>query len=482
MIKNKLYFYIFFLLFPINLSGEINYSHSGYGIATTVNRLSDGSIIKLPYRMLTYETTLNYNNFNLITSSALEFHLKNQLKKSKLNIDFREIYLEWLTPLADFTLGKQIISWGAVSENNPTDNISPYNYYYLFSIGKERKQGILSFNSNIYLNDIRLNTIFIPKHSPNLLPLNDPEFAISSPIIPKEEQIMDLKESYEYGFSLNIPINYIDLTFSYFSGYDKTVSFFGANIWSDQAFNLASVIPDTILSYRKTDVFGLGYSALFGDFAFKTDFGFFNTYDNINDKDDLRRIYVDGINNIIEFCLESNAAIEEDFLSPIDCTDEPQIEEILKIDNTAKYYQYNLELEFSPNSDFRIISQYLNQKNIEFGEADSLQLSTGKILLDPREFFISGLGSPNTFISTNSLTVLIQKQFPDKNIELRYTGLFDLDSHGALNELGIEYKINSSTNLLIALNKIIADNDIDMNPFSSMENFSHFRMELKYYY
>jgi len=32
------------------------------------------------------------------------------------------------------------------------------------------------------------------------------------------------------------------------------------------------------------------------------------------------------------------------------------------------------------------------------------------------------------------------------------------------------------------LNKIIADNDIDMNPFSSMENFSHFRMELKYYY
>ena len=478
MIKNKLY--IFILLLPITLNGEINYSHSGYGIATTVNRLSDGSIIKLPYRMLTYETTLNYNNFNLITSSALEFHLKNQIKKSKLNIDFREIYLEWLTPLADFTLGKQIISWGAVSENNPTDNISPYNYYYLFSIGKERKQGILSFSSNIYLNDIRLNTIFIPKHSPNLLPLNDPEFAISSPIIPKDEQIMDLKESYEYGLSLNIPINYIDLTFSYFSGYDKIVSLFGANVWSNQAFT--TITADTVLSYRKTDVWGLGYSALIGDFAFKTDLGLFNTYDNIKNKNELKRPYDSGTQLIIDDCLEKNAELPAWSTEKKDCNNEPVLKEILKLDNSANYYQYNFEIEFSPISDLRIITQYLKQENISFGKADSLTLSTETVLLDPEELFISGLGAPNTFISTNSLTVLVQKQFPDKNIELRYTGLFDLDSHGVLNELGIEYKINSSTNLLIALNKIIADNDIDMNPFSSMENFSHFRMELKYYY
>ena len=480
MIKNKLYLYISFFLFPIVLIGQVNYSHSGYGIATTVNRLSDGTIIKLPYRMLTHEGVINYNNFNLVTSSALEFHLKNEINKSKLNIDVRELYLEWFSEFGDFSLGKQIISWGSVSENNPTDNISPYNYYYLFSIGKERKEGILSFNSNFYFNDMRINTIFIPKPIPNLLPLNDPEFAISSPIIPKDEQIMNLNKPYgEYGLSLNFPIGLTDLTFSYFSGYDKIVSLFGANVWSNQAFT--TITADTVLSYRKTNVLGLGSSTLIRDFIFKTDFGFFNTYDNIEKKDELKRPYQAGEKLIIDDCLEKNADLP-DWAEQKNCNNEPVLKEILKLDNSVKYFQSNIEVEFSPNSNLRIITQYLNQTNLEFGKADSLTLSTETVLLDPEELFISGLGAPNTFISTNSLSILIQKLFPAKNLNLRYTGLFDLDGYGALNEIGLEYEVNSNTYMLVALNKIIADNKIDMNPFTSMENFSHFRIELKYYY
>ena len=44
------------------------------------------------------------------------------------------------------SLGKQIISWGSASANSPTDIISPYNYYYLFSNGKEQKEGLISIN------------------------------------------------------------------------------------------------------------------------------------------------------------------------------------------------------------------------------------------------------------------------------------------------------------------------------------------------
>ena len=129
--------FIFCLLFflPILLKAEIHYSHSGYASATTVNRLSDGSIIKLPYRVLSYEPVLSFNNFNIIANTALEFRLKDigKIMDSDLKVDLRELYIEWMTPLGDFSLGKQIITWGSASENNPTDNISPYNYYYLFS-------------------------------------------------------------------------------------------------------------------------------------------------------------------------------------------------------------------------------------------------------------------------------------------------------------------------------------------------------------
>ncbi|SVD40371.1 uncharacterized protein METZ01_LOCUS393225, partial [marine metagenome] len=234
---HKLVLVLVFLT-PIFSKEKIHYSHSGYFTAATIHRLSDGSIIKIPYRILSYEPVLSFNNFNIVANTALEFRLKDidKIMESDLTPDLRELYVEWISPFGDFSFGKQIITWGSASENNPTDNISPYNYYYLFSMGKERKEGIISFNSTLYWNNLKLNTVLIPQHNTNVLPLNDPEFAISSPIVPKDEQIMELDNPYEYGLSMNLPFNSLDITTSYFSGYDRIVSFFGANAWSDKAF------------------------------------------------------------------------------------------------------------------------------------------------------------------------------------------------------------------------------------------------------
>ena len=295
---HKLVLVLVFLT-PIFSKEKIHYSHSGYFTAATIHRLSDGSIIKIPYRILSYEPVLSFNNFNIVANTALEFRLKDidKIMDSDLTPDLRELYVEWISPIGDFSLGKQIITWGIASENNPTDNISPYNYYYLFSMGKERKEGILSLNTTIYLGDMKLNTVFIPQHNSNILPLNDPEFAISSPIVPKDEQIMELENPYEYGLSMNFPFNSMDITTSYFSGYDRIVSFFGANVWSNKAFG--NIIADTVLSYRKTDVYGLGFSALLEDFTVRVDFGYFDTDDNIQDKNNLYREYELGKQEII---------------------------------------------------------------------------------------------------------------------------------------------------------------------------------------
>ena len=273
-------------LCPIFLLAEIQYFHTGYFDLGTIHRLSNGSIIKIPYRMVKYEPVLSLNNFNLVSNTALEFRLKDidDVFGSDLEFDLRELYLEWITPLGDFSLGKQIITWGSASENNPTDNISPYNYYYLFSMGKERKEGIFSLNSTIYYRDFKLNAIFIPQHNINILPLNDPEFALSIPLVPKDEQIMELDNPYEYGISINIPFSFMDVTTSYFSGYDRIVSFFGANVWANQAFT-DPIIADTVLSYRRTEMYGLGLSLLLESFSFRSDFGYFITDDNVSNKE-----------------------------------------------------------------------------------------------------------------------------------------------------------------------------------------------------
>ena len=78
IIYYKFYIYII-LTFPFLLYGEINYAHKGYFDIGTIHRLSDGSIIKVPYRMLTYEPFIVYNNLTLNASSAIEFRLKDKI-------------------------------------------------------------------------------------------------------------------------------------------------------------------------------------------------------------------------------------------------------------------------------------------------------------------------------------------------------------------------------------------------------------------
>ena len=50
----------------------------------------------------------------------------------------------------------------------------------------------------------------------------------------------------------------------------------------------------------------------------------------------------------------------------------------------------------------------------------------------PSKLFISGMGSPNTFISDNAISISAQKLFPDMGLELSYTSMIDLDEKGSL--------------------------------------------------
>ncbi|SVA80957.1 uncharacterized protein METZ01_LOCUS133811 [marine metagenome] len=477
------------LLFLPNLSkGGINYSHSGYANATTVNRLSDGSIIKMPYRVLSYEPVLSSNNFNIVANTALEFRLKDisQIMDSDLRVDLRELYIEWMTPLGDFSLGKQIITWGSASENNPTDNISPYNYYYLFSMGKERKEGIFSLNSTFYYQNLKLNAIFIPEHNPNTLPLNDPEFSLSIPIVPTDEQIMELDNPYEYGISINIPFSSMDVTTSYFSGYDRIVSFFGANVWTDYTGNPQSIIAiDTVLSFRKTDIYGLGLSYYTGDITIRGDIGYFITSSDINRSDSaLYRYYAPD--TLINHCEDKNNSIENDPFSSgtlfPDCKSFPTFNNTELINNNAEYYQYILEIEYSPGNDYNFISQYTKHKLEKIGLADSIRTSDTTVVFDPLIYFIPGMGSPNIFISSNAISISARKSFPDWGLELSYTSMFDLDKKGALHGAGLEYEIFKNTNLLIEVTKIFNNDEIQMNPFTAMKDFSRILFEIRYFY
>ena len=102
--------------------------------------------------------------------------------------------------------------------------------------------------------------------------------------------------------------------------------------------------------------------------------------------------------------------------------------------------------------------------------------------MDPEIFFIPGMGSPNTFISTNSLSISARKLFPDMGLEFSYTSMFDLDKKGSLHGAGLEYTIFNNTNLLVEVTKIFNNDQIQMNPFTAMKDFSRILFEIRYFY
>ena len=134
--------YIFILLFTLSL-GNFQVDHSSDIHFGTIHRVSDLSFIKVPFRLANYSNRISYGNFELNSKMALEFSIQDPLKKSSFNPELREMYLSWYMPFGQFNFGNIIHSWGILSNNSPTDNLSPTNYYYIFSKGSESLIGIV---------------------------------------------------------------------------------------------------------------------------------------------------------------------------------------------------------------------------------------------------------------------------------------------------------------------------------------------------
>ena len=120
MKKYYLILAINFCLFCYGYS-NISVSHSGYTNLYAINRISNGSVIKLPFRLLSYDLNIDYMNFSFKTKWGLEHKVKsfdvNQPFHNLMydlispdNVDytsvFREFYLSYFPSFGEIKIGK----------------------------------------------------------------------------------------------------------------------------------------------------------------------------------------------------------------------------------------------------------------------------------------------------------------------------------------------------------------------------------------
>ena len=473
---NKLILSSLLLLITTSKSETIN-TYKGYVDFYYISRLSDQSIINLPYRI--FSLNVDHQNGDLILRSTIA--LEHKLRKdtyflsnnspTDFELDMRELYLQMFTSWGEIRLGKIIHTWGNADENSPVDIASPFDYYYTFDSGIDKKLAIFSSAIDVYLENIKLGLIFSPLHNTHRTPQNDDEFPIKLPVSPSEDQIMKIDGlPYELGTYINRSFSFGDISLNYFTGYDRLFNLSGVNGFGHGP-SLSNPYIDVVYGYRKTNMTGLGSTIFFGDLELRGDVAVFNTEDENN-----------SISRTSPYLPEFYDSLHYSY----------------PLNEKARYFQTTVQLEAELPFDIKFVGQFFNYDTLDYS-SDSLPLDEDVSIpnleisvddLDPKNIFTPGYGSSLAIMTKKALILSLEKKFFDDQLILMASSIFDIDntdydgtSPGYILSFGAAYTIIDNLELTVGYTNIKGDKDHPLGEnyrLYIMEDFSHIRADLKY--
>ena len=414
--------WVLFFLLPLFLHGQLNYS--GSLRPATMVRTSDHSEISLPFRLLEAEVGYTHGNFDLKTNSALEYRWSCGENK----FQFREAYLTWFPSWGELKMGKQIHAWGAVDGNNPTDNLNPYDYYYMFLAGTDRKIGTLSAAVKYYWNNLQIEAVYIPDHEGNRFPFGEEDFPIT--MDDPGELVKKAKQDNEYGLRLQMVIGNSDVGLSYFTGNDRGFTHSGYNSGWEMVF--------PIFFYRKTDVLGFDIVSFIGDATGRIEAGYYKTENDY----------------------------ETDF----------------SILRDASYLQYAVQLEYTTSNDMMITGQIIGSEILEVNGTSYIFGPLG-ILTETypttKDEFQPGMGTPFAMFTDLGLMLSVTGNYWDNALEIRGNTFWDLKDNQSMLGGGVSYSPIENWDLELSITHFFGE---EGTRFKEMEEFSHIRLGLGYHF
>jgi len=414
------------IILPIIVWAQLNYS--GSVTPTYLMRISDGSGISLPFRLAELQLSYSIGDFEIKTNTALEARWKGP----KAELDLREAYLTWYPDFGEVKIGKIIHTWGAADGNNPTDNINPYDFYYMFLPGADRKIGVLSGSAKVYWKNLNIEGIFVPEHTANRLPFGDEDFAIQFPFEPDE--YLENDSEYEYGIRLQNAFNWGDASISYFNGYDDSFSLLDITVTGQSTMPF---IPN--FGFRETQMYGADFVTFISDFTCRGEVGYFNT-----------EYYDDD--------WEPHESVAQ-----------------FKVD--ANYLQYVLQFEYNGFSDFNFGAQLLGTEVLD---ADGMHITMMGAELLTKDNFTPGMGTPFAMIAEKAVIVNASTSLFDNRLDVEAMSLINLDETGYMIGIKGDYSPFENWKLNLGVSKFIGDSDDPENKFAQMEDFSHLSLGLEY--
>ena len=407
----------------------------------------DGSELELPFRIFEGSAVYSVNDFEFKTSTALQSRW-TELENSEISI--REMYVHYYPFFGEVKLGKQILAWGYADQNNPTDNINPYNYYYLFEAGIDRKEAVNAAALTINISDLSVDAV-LSEHNENVFPYDEEDFPFTLPAqADPRGRTQELESPFEYGLRLRHSLLGVDYSLSYWQGYDKQAT--PSLVYADPAKLMTGIEPEIEFSYRKTSVLGGDFVSFINDFTLRAEGAYFSS--------------------------ENTSTIHDNFK--------------LKIPMKAEYLQYVAQVEYTTPIDIQIAAQYMGHKilNAE-GLLDPNKMmpaimqaistdQTQLIPIDSQELFKASLGSPLHNFMESALSISASALLLDNQLDLRVAGIFNLIDSGTIFSISAEYFLNDAIGIKLYSSNIFSSTDDQNDFFYIMKDFSYLGVGLSY--
>ena len=149
--------------------------------------------------------------------------------------------------------------------------------------------------------------------------------------------------------------------------------------------------------------------------------------------------------------------------------------------------------------DIKIMGQYFTYDTLSYSSKslpieDDIDITNVEIAvddLDPKKLFTPGMGAPIAVLGKSLMLYSVEKSFLNNNINLSLSGLIDLsrlndnENTGILVNIDTEYQLREDFYITFGLTYINGNtnhSDGDGYRFNQMEDFSHIRSEIKYYF
>ena len=157
---------------------------------------------------------------NAFLYADLRFRNGTAFDETFSDFQLKEAYAGWQSDKFDLLLGNQIVSWGRTDGFNPTNNITPNDYFFLTAEPDDQKLSNFMFRMKYRFTPvIELEIIGIPFYMPSnyrfeLFDIGE-NVNFNKTLLPEKSF-----ENSSYAARLNFDFSIVSFSVSYFKGYD----------------------------------------------------------------------------------------------------------------------------------------------------------------------------------------------------------------------------------------------------------------------